>query len=82
MIIDENNTKFLYHYYEESIGPFINLSDLDICDAEKILNDIRSKGTTFAAKRMPEYLVIRKELEQKARQMFICMTLPILSIKI
>lgn len=62
---------YLYHYYEASIGPFVNLSELPICEAEKILNDIKARGKTFAAKRSSDYMKTRGELEQKARSMFI-----------
>ncbi len=31
---------FLYHYYELNTGPLINLSELDIDDAEKILKRV------------------------------------------
>lgn len=61
----------LYHYYECSIGPFVNLSDLSLEDAEQIQNKIREQGKTFASKRNIEYLAIRKELEGRARKLFI-----------
>lgn len=60
----------LYHYYDASTGPFCNLSDLELDDAEIVLNEIRNEGKGFASKRSPEYLAIRKELETTARTMF------------
>ncbi len=71
MSVNIDNIHYLYHYYEASIGPFINLSELPICEAEKILGDIKSRAKTFAAKRTSDYMKIRRELEQKARSIFI-----------
>lgn len=62
---------FLSHYYEETKGPFLNLSDLTIEEAEIILNDIRHKSEVFASKRPLDYLKIRLELEDKVRSKFI-----------
>ncbi|MCJ7842163.1 hypothetical protein MUB24_14885 [Lederbergia sp. NSJ-179] len=62
---------FLYHYYDESAGPFRNLSDLDLEEAEQVLNDIRIKKKGFASKRSLDYLKIRRSLEWKARNLFI-----------
>ncbi|WP_201008823.1 hypothetical protein [Paenibacillus glycanilyticus] len=61
----------LYHYYDESTGPFKNLSDLDIEEAEIILDKLRSESKGFASKRSKEYIGIRQELEEKARLLFI-----------
>lgn len=55
---------FLYHYYEASIGPFRNLSDLHQEEAERILRHLRQEGKTFAAQRKAEYLTTRNQLEQ------------------
>lgn len=66
-----DTVQYLYHYYEASIGPFVNLSELPIYEAEKILRDIKARGKTFAARRSSDYIKIRRELEQKARSMFI-----------
>lgn len=63
--------EYLYHYYEEDIGPFVNLSDISTDRAEEVLSEIRNRGETFASKRSPDYLVVRRELEQMARKMFI-----------
>ena len=61
----------LYHYYEFKIGPFVNLSDLSIEEAEKIQSGIRREGAVFASKRSSDYLVDRRELEDKIRNLFI-----------
>ena len=63
--------KMLFHYYEKSIGPFVNLSDLPLEEAEKVLNDIRCKGDTFAAQRKPDYLSKRFNLGDKARELYL-----------
>jgi hypothetical protein len=57
----------LYHYYECRRGPFVNLSDLPFVEAEQILTAIRQAGQTFASKRAPDYLAIRRDLEARAR---------------
>jgi hypothetical protein len=62
---------FLYHYFDESTGPFRNLSDLEPADAEKVLNEIRDQQKGFASKRSTDYLTIRRSLELKARELFI-----------
>ena len=62
---------FLYHYYEAKIGAFISLSDLPLDEAEKILDHIRAEGVVFASRRSKEYMSIRRQLEEKARKMFI-----------
>jgi hypothetical protein len=63
-------TYFLYHYFDESTGPFRSLSDLRASEAEQVLHMIRDEGKGFASKRADDYLAIRKELETKARMMF------------
>ncbi|SIQ44089.1 hypothetical protein SAMN05421578_1021 [Paenibacillus macquariensis] len=63
--------ELLYHYFDESTGPFVNLSDLEIHEAEQVLSDIRFKNKGFASKRSLEYLQIRRGLELKARNLFI-----------
>lgn len=62
---------YLYHYYDDSTGPFHNLSDLELHEAENVLNDIRLQDKGFASKRSIDYLVIRRNLEVKARELFI-----------
>jgi hypothetical protein len=60
----------LYHYYDCSRGPFVNLSDLPIEEAERILTAIRQTVQTFASKRTPDYLAIRRDLEERVRRLF------------
>jgi hypothetical protein len=62
---------FLYHYFDESTGPFRNLSDLEPEEAERALDDIRIRKKGFASKRSKDYLTIRRSLELKARELFI-----------
>jgi len=62
---------FLTHYYEASRGPFRNLSDLSLEEAEAILNLIRKEKDTFAGRRTSSYLAIRRDLENQIRQKFI-----------
>ena len=44
---------FLYHYFDESTGPFQSLSDLEPEEAERILNEIRVQKKGFASKKDP-----------------------------
>ena len=61
----------LHHYYEYRIGPFVNLSDLPMEEAEKIQSEIKKKGAVFASKRDGNYLKVRSELEDKVRYLFV-----------
>jgi len=62
----------LYHYFEKSIGPFKNLSDIDIKEAENILKDIRTeRPNSQAAKRDDEYMKRRNYYESRARKRFL-----------
>ncbi|MDR6552622.1 hypothetical protein [Paenibacillus qinlingensis] len=63
--------EFLYHYYDDSVGPFCNLSDLEPEEAERVLNDLRVQKRGFASKRSMDYLTIRRNLENRARELFI-----------
>ena len=63
--------EYLYHYYERQLGPFKNLSDLSLEQAQDILEKIKAEKKEMAANRFPGYLERRKELEQIARKMFI-----------
>jgi hypothetical protein len=62
---------FLSHYYEAAIGPFANLSDSPLAEAEAHLRRIRLAGQTFASQRSPDYLIIRRKLEERVRDLFI-----------
>ena len=61
---------FLTHYYERERGPFRSLSALDPAEAERLLDTIRRQGESFASQRAPDYLTIRRELEQTIRSRF------------
>lgn len=62
---------FLHHYYDDSTGPFRNLSDLVPEEAEKVLHEIRIQNKGFASKRSMDYLEVRQNLELMARELFI-----------
>ena len=61
---------FLSHYYENSAGPFSNLSMLPLEQAEQILEEIRRNGNRFASQRSSDYLTKRLELERRIRERF------------
>ena len=61
----------LYHYYEYKHGPFRNLSFLNLEESDKIMKKLKEDGDIFASRRSDDYLLIRKELESKAREVFI-----------
>ncbi|WP_119068510.1 hypothetical protein [Aggregatilinea lenta] len=63
--------RFLTHYYEAARGPFRSLSALDPDAAEDVLDAIRHAGGVFASRRAPDYLAIRRELEQTIRRLFV-----------
>ena len=63
---------FLSHYYEAADGPFRNLSDLPLSEAEVILQEIRQGASgRFASQRKADYLMVRRALEERVRQLFI-----------
>jgi hypothetical protein len=62
---------FLTHYYEAAEGPFRSLTTLPPHEAETILERIRRQEDRFAARRAPDYLTIRYDLEQQIRALFI-----------
>lgn len=64
----------LYHYYDRTIGPFKNLSDIPVEEAEHVLNEIaRTKPNVQCAKRQQDYMqariyyenILRTEFEKK-----------------
>ena len=62
----------LYHYYDASSRPFLNLSDLPAEDAEAVLTSIRvNKPNTFVAKRQPSYVEDRRRYEEILRTEFL-----------
>ncbi|RIX53673.1 hypothetical protein D3P08_09630 [Paenibacillus nanensis] len=62
---------YLYHYYEYEHGPFRNLSFLDIEAAKLMMQSLREDGGVFASRRSEDYLDVRRELERKAREIFV-----------
>jgi hypothetical protein len=71
MAEDSPYPRFLTHYYESARGPFRSLSSMRPDAAEAVLETIRREGAIFASKRSPEYLAIRRDLEQTIRRLFI-----------
>ena len=54
----------LFHYYDKDMGPFANLSDLPIYEAEKVHNIIKqTKPNAQSAKRHPSYIEDRHYYE-------------------
>lgn len=64
-------THTLFHYYESGQGPFRNLSSLSVEEASKISEQLRQEGKSFASQRSEDYMIIRRELEKEARNVFI-----------
>ena len=63
---------FLYHYFDQSIGPFVNLSDLPIDEAKRILNTIKTtKPTSQSAQRHDKYVEYRHNCENIIRTEFL-----------
>lgn len=63
---------FLYHYYDKSIGPFVNLSDLPLDQAQLMLDKIKStKPRSQSAKRNPAYVENRRRCEDILRRAFL-----------
>lgn len=63
---------FLYHYFDRSIGPFRNISDLSPQKAQAVLDDIKmNKPNTQCAKRQEEYIEYRLYYENILREEFL-----------
>lgn len=63
---------YLYHYYDKTIGPFVNLSDLPREEASKIINRIKiEKPNTLCAQRDVDYMFRRHMYEDIIRKEFI-----------
>lgn len=60
-----------YHYFEQSLGPFKNLSSLSADEAETVIQKIRLQGRNFASRRSADYMTIRRTLEQRAYEQFV-----------
>lgn len=67
----DNKIQYLYHYFEKSKGPFLNLSDLCINKAQEVMDKIKENNSLMVSHRYDGYLDRRKELEQIARDIFI-----------
>ncbi|MCL2774733.1 MAG: hypothetical protein FWD71_15505 [Oscillospiraceae bacterium] len=62
---------YLYHYFDKTIGPFVNLSDVSVDEAKAILNKIKEiKPDTQSAQRHPEYVKYRHHYEEILRTEF------------
>lgn len=62
---------FLYHYYDENIGPFKNLSDLSSDEANRVLQEITiTKPNVQCAKRNSDYMQARYYYENILRDEF------------
>lgn len=62
---------FLYHYFDKTFGPFKNLSDLSIDDANRVLKEIAvTKPNAQCAKRNLEYMQARLYYENILRNEF------------
>ena len=61
----------LYHYYDKTIGPFRNLSDISVDEANRVLKEIAEKKPNVqCAKRNPEYMQMRTYYEDILRREF------------
>lgn len=61
----------LYHYFDKTIGPFVNLSDLPIDEAKLILDTIKiTKPNSQSAKRHDKYVEYRRNCENIIRSEF------------
>ncbi|HEX2142907.1 MAG TPA: hypothetical protein VHG10_00210 [Glycomyces sp.] len=47
------------------------MSDLPDEEAEAVLRDLRERGDVFASRRSADYLSVRRELEKRARELFV-----------
>lgn len=63
---------YLYHYYDKSIGPFMNLSDIPMDEAKRILNEVKqNRPNSQCAGRHAEYMETRLYYEGLVRNLFI-----------
>lgn len=62
----------LYHYYDQEVGPFVNLSDISIDKAKNVLSKIKEqKPHVQCANRHAEYMEKRHYYEGLMRNLFI-----------
>lgn len=63
---------YLYHYYDETIGPFVSLSDVPIDEAKSIINEIKAtKPNSQSAQRHDKYVEYRHNCENIIRSEFV-----------
>jgi hypothetical protein len=56
---------YLYHYFDSTVGPFVNLSDIPVDEAKAVLNAIRiAKPKVQSANCHPEYMEDRHYYEE------------------
>lgn len=62
---------FLYHYYDQTVGPFFNLSDLPMGEAQAVLDKIKEeKPQAQSAQRHDKYVEYRRNCEGILRTEF------------
>lgn len=62
----------LYHYYDKKLGPFRNLSDLNVSEANEVIETIKKeKPNVQCAQRHSEYMNLRLYYEKLMRELFI-----------
>lgn len=62
----------LYHYFDETIGPFVSLSDIPMSEAKAVLSCIKSeKPNTQSAQRHDKYVEHRRNCENILKAEFI-----------
>lgn len=63
---------FLYHYFDNTIGPFVSLSDLPVDEAKLVLDKIKkNKPNSQSSKRHDNYVEYRRNCENIIRTEFI-----------
>ncbi len=60
----------LTHYYDAARGPFRSLTALPLDEADRLQAQIAAQGHAFASQRPAGYLAVRRDLEQRIRQLF------------
>lgn len=62
----------LYHYYDKSIGPFKNLSDIPIDQAKRVMQELKeNKPKVQCAGRHETYMEDRLYYEELVRKLFV-----------
>lgn len=61
----------LTHYYDAARGPFRSLTALPVAEGDRLQAQIAAQGRVFASQRAPDYLAVRRDLEQRIRQLFV-----------